>query len=125
MFLKYNSFGIGWGLLIFFLSIIPTDVEGQFLFFGSIPADKVLHVFNYMVLVYLFLIGFTKQYTFPLLNYYPVLSSVVAAMVYGMVIEAVQGALVPDRSFELADIFANFTGCLIGTALFTLVYFKI
>ena len=125
MFFKYNTFALGWALIIFFLAILPSDDSLVFLFFNTIPADKVLHFINYMVLVYLFLIGFNKQYQHALLNYYPVMSAIVISMVYGMILEVMQETLIPDRTFELADIFANFTGCITGSALFTLIYFKL
>ena len=125
MFFKYNIFAFGWALIIFFLAILPADYSGTFLFFDTVPADKVLHFISYMVLVYLFLIGFNKQYQYALLNYYPVLSAIVISLVYGMILEVIQGTLIPDRTFELADILANFTGGIAGSALFTLIYFKL
>lgn len=114
MFLRYNIFGILWAVLVLILAFIPADDGTHQLFLGLIPIDKLLHFSMYMVLVFLLMNGFLKQYSFQTLNYYPLISAVVMASVYGMIIEVLQGALTLDRSFELGDIFANFTGCLAG-----------
>ena len=125
MFIRYNTFGILWAFLILVLAMMPGSSAAPKYFLGLVPFDKFLHFLMYLILVFLLANGFLKQHSFRKLNYYPLVSALIIASLYGMILEVLQEALTYDRSFELADILANFTGCLAGSALFTLIYLKL
>ena len=122
MFFRYNVFTIIWLLLVLLLTLTPgenmpqTNVWHELLSF-----DKVAHFFMFATLVFLMIIGLTKQYTFVKLRRDAVVISLSAGVIYGLLIEIIQ-FLIPGRSFEFSDFAANFFGCFIGYGLFYLVY---
>ena len=125
MFFRHNLFGIAWALFIFLLASVPGDEFPSVLFWFNLPFDKVVHVFLYLVLVFLLCVGFTKQNTLPFLHFRPILSALVISAIYGMIIEVSQTAFMLNRSFEVYDVLANFIGSAFGSAVFTIIYYKI
>lgn len=93
-----------------------TDLWHEFLNF-----DKVVHFFIFGVLVFLLIIGLSKQYNYLFLRRNAVSVSIAVGIIYGVLIEVVQD-FIPGRSLEIADIVANTLGCFIGFGLFYLVY---
>lgn len=83
--------------------------------------DKIAHFFIFSVLVFLMIIGLSKQYRFQFLRANAQRVSLISGISYGIVIEIIQ-QFIPGRSFELADIIANTLGCAIGFGLFYLIY---
>lgn len=122
MFLRYNAFAFGWLLLILLLTLTPgenmprTDLWHEFLSF-----DKVVHFFIFGALVFLLIVGLSKQYTYLYLRRHAVGISLGAGVFYGILIEFIQH-LIPGRSLEFADMLANSLGCFIGYGMFFLVY---
>ena len=83
--------------------------------------DKVVHFFIFSVLVFLMIIGLSKQYSFLVLRKNAVSISLGVGILYGLLIELIQ-YLIPGRSFEITDILANTLGCFIGLGAFHLIY---
>jgi len=82
---------------------------------GSSFDDKILHVFAYTILVllwYFTLYGLKKAK--------PILIAVCFSILYGIIIEVLQGQLTTVRNFDILDILANCMGIAIGT-LFILI----
>ena len=119
MFLKYNLYTIVWAIVIFILVLIPgaqmakADVIFSF--------DKIAHGFVFCVLVFLMIIGFTKQHTFASLRSGSVKYALLVSIAYALMLEAGQ-LLVSGRMVELYDATANVSGCLLGYGLFYVVY---
>jgi VanZ family protein len=83
--------------------------------------DKFAHLFVFAVLVFLLIIGYTKQYTYTRLKFNAVKSALITGIGYSFILEIAQ-ALVPERTFDLTDMLANTIGCFIGSLLFYFVY---
>ena len=121
MFYRYNFFGFLWSAIIFVLSVVPgkdlpkTDI---------IDFDFLCHVFFYMVLVFLFIIGFIKQYDYRFVRYHPVVLAFSGCMFYGILIEIIQHFFCDGRFFDFKDILANFIGAIFGVTLFKVIYYK-
>lgn len=121
MFFRYNLFGIVWALIILMLILMPgnnmpdTDIWSFFTF------DKFAHFFVFAVLVFLLIIGYTKQYTYTWLKFNAVKSALITGIAYSVILECGQ-ALVPQRTFDLVDLLANTVGCFLGSILFYFVY---
>ena len=46
----------------------------------------------------------------------------VAALIFGMVLEAIQGAWMPGRTFDLADVIADLAGAACSLGLFSCIF---
>ncbi|GIV39287.1 MAG: hypothetical protein KatS3mg033_1087 [Thermonema sp.] len=118
-FVRYNLFGILWGLLIAFLVLLPGQEmppTGDLLLF-----DRVAHAFVFMVWVLMLIVGFCKQTTFLYLHYYAERVAIATAILYGALLEVLQFASV-GRTFEWEDLLMNTVGVLLGWMLFVLIY---
>jgi len=125
MFIQHNVFAFFWAVIILVISIIPISGTVPFLLFGVLPIDTAIHLLLYSTLVFILIVGFIKQYSFVRLRYSPILFAVLFTLIYGMIIEVLQGTVILARSFEVRDILANFIGCLIGTTTYYLIYYKL
>lgn len=83
--------------------------------------DKVAHFFIFGVLVFLMIIGLSKQYRYLFLRNKAVQISLAIGIAYGIIIEIIQ-QFIPGREFEVADIVANTIGCFMGYGLFYVIY---
>ena len=77
---------------------------------GSSFDDKIFHVFAYTILVLLWY--FTL---YGLKTAKPILIAVCFSIIYGIIIEVLQGQLTTVRNFDILDILANCIGIAIGT----------
>lgn len=122
MFFRYNFFTLGWLLLVLLLTLTPGENMPQTgLWQDLLSFDKVAHFFIFAVLVFLMIVGLSKQYRYLFLRNKAVSISLVLGIVYGIIIEIIQH-FIPGRGFEITDILANTIGCFMGFGLFYLVY---
>ncbi len=105
---------IFWLTIITVLLVIPGSAFPSENWMSGIQLDKWVHIFLFALLVMLWVKGLWKNY--PTSFNYARLSFWVAtfAVIYGTCMEVVQYYFVPNRSFELNDIFADLIGSLIG-----------
>ncbi len=119
MFLRHNLLGILWAIFILILCGLPGE---QFQKSHITNADKVIHTFLFAVLFFLLSVGFIKQRTFPYLRINTLSKVLIISMLYGLVIEVLQGAVFIGRSIDLYDAIFNGIGCLVGYGLFLAIY---
>lgn len=107
MFITIKSFwpGIIALVVVTVLLVLPGKEFPQESWFEKIYLDKLVHIFLFFVLVQLF--------------YQPVspapaklFAIACIAICYGVAMEFIQGYWIPDRSFELADIFSDAAGAI-------------
>jgi len=114
MFLKHNLYGFAWALLIFILCLIPgKDIPDWNIF----TYDKAGHAVMFAVLVFLFNKGFIKQHAYSLLQIHPMKAAILISVVYGGLLEIMQDKLIPDRTGDIMDFFANTIGCFAGAGI--------
>lgn len=117
MFLKYNWPGIVWAIIILVLLSIPgSDLPKPIL--GIKYIDKIGHFGIFFILILLVIFGFYKQYFFAKLRSFYIRYAIVCSCSWAILTEIVQLTLTADRSFEYADIVADFIGIIIGTIVF-------
>jgi VanZ family protein len=122
MFFRYNVFTFCWMLLVLLLTLTPGDNMPKTSLWASILSfDTVAHFGIFAIMVFLMVIGLSKQYAYHFLRQKAVLVSLSVCILYGVLVEALQH-LIPGRHFELFDILANSLGCLAGLGVFYLVY---
>lgn len=103
-------------LIFLVISIYLLTIPGKDLpevgLFDKIPLfDKWVHMGMFGILVFLFAMAFQKK-----IHVHPFTLPFIAlmALVYGIAMEYVQKYWVPNRSFDVTDILADGTGCVIG-----------
>jgi VanZ family protein len=106
---------------MFFLALFPGSEMPDFLFFGVIPLDKVIHFVEYFIFTFLLIIGIYKQFGGPSfrLNLYAI--AMLIALGFSFFLEFIQLAI-PGRNFEILDLLANATGIVFGRFIFFLIY---
>jgi VanZ family protein len=73
--------------------------------------DKWVHVGIFMTLIS----SWSWALNFKDLSAYGTL--IIIALIYGLSIEIIQDRFIPNRSFDLGDLLADFIGCLVGVWL--------
>jgi VanZ family protein len=84
-------------------------------------SDKIYHAIAYFLLGLTWLLSFPKS----LLNRNLKYAIVISCIIYGIVVEVLQGTLTTYRTASLLDIIANTVGVIIAMLVFKLVYKKI
>lgn len=101
-------FATGWLMLITLLLCIPGTRLPKVQWHDKIFLDKWIHVFLFLVLVFLW----CRAYTIKTKKIFLLIT--VLCIVYGVVMELVQEYLIPFRSFDLRDMIANSIGAVAG-----------
>lgn len=109
MFLKYNKWALLWALLIFILCAIPGKDLPRGSWMDMIGIDKFVHAFLFFIQVILLMRGFAAQsrYVAPVL-----------CILYGGMLEVMQGVFYTDRTADLYDFLANSFGVAAGVIFF-------
>lgn len=118
MFFKYNLAAILWALVILGLTLSPGSIMPDLSFWHLLSFDKAAHMFVFAVLVFQLAMGFYKQYRFRVLRYHALQSAFIFSVIYGGLIELLQGMLFSDRHPDVIDFVANTIGSIAGAGLF-------
>lgn len=98
-----------WAAVIMVVSVIPgADLPSLSIW----EPDKVMHVFVYAVLTFLFF-KWLKGFSTPVSLNKKAFIAVTVCILYGFIIELIQ-LILPTRSFDLLDELANMIGCLLS-----------
>lgn len=109
---------IAWAFLIWSLSTTSNlpPIPWDFL-----SPDKIGHLTFYAIQTLLLIAAFSKSLEWTKKgNWAWILCCMIIAGLYGVLLEFVQ-ATIPDRSFDYADMLANFVGTIVGAVF----YYKI
>jgi VanZ family protein len=104
-----------WAILIYFLSTTSGDNLPKF---NLLSIDKIGHLLFYAALTFWLLWAAKKNAVY---NIVSILLAVSVAGLYGVALEWRQ-AFLPHRSFDYADMLANFMGCMLGLLSFGLCW---
>jgi len=107
--------GISWFLTVTALLSLPGKAFPQENWMSKFQLDKLVHILLFLIMVILWVNALGKKY--PTKNLYMSLCIVVscAATIHGVIMEFIQLYFVPNRDFELNDIFADAAGAVIGS----------
>ena len=124
MFFRYNWPGFVWAVVILILCSIPgTDII-SFSLWEILNSDKLAHAFVFFVLSIFLIRGFSRQYSFDFLRYYPIMSAVILSISYGGLTELWQGAMFSYRIPDVLDFIANSVGSVLGIFGYRFLYFR-
>lgn len=118
MFITYNLFTFCWASIMLVLTF-SSGLNSSNIEYAD--TDKLVHVFMFIPLTFLMIVGFKKQQTFRGLRINAVAYSLVFCSFYGVFIEVVQFFL-PHRDIEFADIMADTIGVVLGFFVYFMVY---
>jgi hypothetical protein len=95
-----------WSLVIFGLSSVPSD---KIPVFALSVSDKLIHGVIFSVFCFLWYRAFRYQTRFPWLARYPLTSSILLTIMYG-ISDEIHQLFVPGRSSEVFDVVADTAG---------------
>lgn len=125
MLIRYLSPSIIWTVIICYLCFIPSDRLPDS-FFSSIPYfDKMVHFGLCAVLAFLLFFGLRKQYSSLKWRNNASVISFWFAVLFGLLIELIQGNFVESRSFESIDLLADILGAVAGLLISEKIFFRI
>lgn len=123
---KYNRLlpAYLWLMVTIGLLILPGSAFPEETAFSGLPIDKIVHIVLFMLLVWLFCRGARFKTPTPSRRVIKCAIIFVAASLLGLLLEFVQRDYIPNRSFELADVYADTVGAFLGVLLSYLTYKK-
>ncbi|HET9744569.1 MAG TPA: VanZ family protein [Chitinophagaceae bacterium] len=101
-------FAVGWLILITLLLCIPGTRLPKLQWHDRIFLDKWIHIFLFLVLVFLW----CRAYPVKARKIFLIIT--IVCILYGVVMELVQQYFIPFRSFDLRDMIANSIGAAAG-----------
>ncbi len=90
--------------------------------YGIFTLDNLGHLFLFAVQTALLLDGFRRQPDPSWLRSRSGVSAVGFAAAYGVIVEGIQFVFLPYRHFEVLDLVADFSGCLLGWMLYRILF---
>ena len=118
MFLKYNKWALLWALLIFILCALPGRDIPHVSWLELVGMDKFIHASLFFVQVFLLIKGFNKQTNYDKMKNNPMVSAIILCIVYGGLLEIMQGAFYTDRTADIYDFIANSFGAVAGSIFY-------
>ena len=104
--------GLLWTIAIFILLILPGSSFPKENWFGEIYLDKWIHIILFGGFVFCWSLAFRNQSISQQKKI--IIKLLLAGVLFGIMMEAIQHFWVKGRSFELKDILADSLGCLLG-----------
>lgn len=118
MFLKHLKWAGLWALIIFVLCGMPGRDIPHISLLELLSFDKFVHAGIFFILILLTIRGFIVQTQFNNLKLKAQVSALIICVVYGGLLEIMQGFVFIERSADVYDFIANSTGCVIGLLLY-------
>jgi VanZ family protein len=109
---------IGWLILISILFFLPGSTLPKENWFDKIYIDKWVHVGLFAVLIFLWRSSFNWD-----INGYNLLL-LLAAVLYGFLVEVIQLNWIPNRSFDMYDVLSDASGSIVGLLVWLGAYRK-
>lgn len=113
-----------WALVILTLSILPGESLPSYTFWEFLSLDKIGHLIVYAILAALAILVLWQQFAGRYSRLSLVAIAIFVTILYGFIIELVQGMILAGRYFEMMDILANIIGVMTGTFIINLLYLK-
>jgi glycopeptide antibiotics resistance protein len=125
MFLKHTKWAMLWALLILILCGIPGRDIPHISFLELLSFDKFVHAGIFFVLVLFTIRGFLLQTMIRFLQTNAKIVATTFCIIYGGLLEVMQGTLFQERSADMFDFIANSFGVLVGLMMYAIIENKI
>lgn len=103
-----------WALLILILCGMPGKDIPHISFLELLSFDKFVHAAIFFVYILLTIRGLLIQTRYPYLQRNAKMVAFIFCVIYGGLMEVMQGTMFEDRSMDIYDFIANSFGCFIG-----------
>lgn len=107
-----------WALLIFILCTIPGKDIPHVSFLELLQFDKLVHAALFFILVLLLIRGLKTQINFTTLSRNSMIIASSVSIIYGGLLEVIQGSFFEGRNADIYDFIANTFGCAIALFLY-------
>jgi VanZ family protein len=115
---RYKAVAISWLLIMSILFFLPGSALPKENWLDLVYFDKWVHIGLFAMLIFLWRSSFARES-----NYYNFFL-ILFALIYGIGVEFIQRNWIPNRSFDLYDVIADFVGSIIGFLIWLSVYKK-
>ena len=123
-FFRHMIWSFLWITIVGFMYAIPGQDLPSVSFWDVLNFDKAAHFLVFLILTITLIVGLKRQQRY---SYFQRNGSIVAAIfgvVYGGILELMQGWVFLDRTSDLFDFFANSIGILVGMLFYRILYGK-
>lgn len=118
MFFRHTKWAQLWALFILVLCGIPGRDIPHISFLELLSFDKFVHAGIFFVLILLSIRGFSLQTKFQTIQTYSKSFSFVFCVIYGGLMEIMQGTIFIGRSADVFDFIANSFGSVMGLVFY-------
>ncbi len=120
--LKHYFPALSWAVIILILTLLPPQALPKVPEWNLVSISSLAHLFFFMTWAFLLLMGFFRSnINAANRNYNRIWLTFILAVSYGALIELLQGWMRLGRQPDVADIFFNTVGALLGIVFFYLV----
>ncbi len=119
MFLKHNKWSLLWALIILILCGIPGRDIPHISFLEMLSFDKFVHAGIFFTLILLTIRGLLLQTTFVKLKQNAKWAALIICIIYGGILEILQGFLFVGRSADVFDFLADSFGSTLGLLMYS------
>ena len=121
MFFKFTFYAFAWALIMFFLNLGRDQGLPPLNIFYFLDFDKLAHFLQFLLLIFFMIVGFEKQHNFLFLRFNSIRYALIFSIIYAFFLEIIQLIRLKEY-FEFWDLMANIFGCIVGAAVFYLIY---
>lgn len=93
-------------------------------FYQLLKPDKIIHLILFATFVLLLLQSILKQYGYAFFRFYGIIIALITGIGFGALTEYLQYSININRSGNIYDFIANTLGCLLGLAMFLILWRK-
>lgn len=119
---RHFTFTFIWASIILILYGIPGSNLPSVSFWKLLEPDKAVHAGIFLILMCSLTFSVFKQHRYKRLKRNSLRSSALICIVYGTVLELLQGSLFSERFTDVYDILANAIGVLLGIVILKLFF---
>jgi glycopeptide antibiotics resistance protein len=109
-------------IVVMGLYAIPGSDLQSMSFWQAMSLDKLGHLTCFAILSLTMAAGFRKQTFSRQLNAHPFRYAILLSVIYGGVLELIQGAVFVERHSDIFDFIANSLGAVFGIVIFRIIY---
>lgn len=119
---RHFTFTFIWASMVLILYAIPGSNLPSVRFWKLLEPDKAVHAGIFLILMCSLTFSVFKQHRYKRLKRNSLRSSALICIVYGTVLELLQGSLFSERFTDVYDILANAIGVLLGIVILKLFF---
>ena len=122
--MRHLFWSLLWAALILVLYVLPGDELPTYAEWDFLSLDKLVHMGLFAAMALFLKIGLKRQSASGKARTFAGYFAVGFAIVYGVILEAIQSQVAPGRYSDVQDALANVFGAILGTVIYRFIYRK-